>query len=154
MRKKLITKLLVATILSMTISTGVAFAETHTEDIDKTNNKIVEEQQQTTINKEKQDILTIKGLSRYDIRHDNRPGKKDETRKSLWRTRLEAIINIDNGWKIKNRIDYEQNYKAKGDDKSHFYNRMLYLQGPAFGGTISLGKVDYADFANMDIAYV
>ena len=94
MRKKLITKLLVATILSMTISTGVAFAETHTEDIDKTNNKIVEEQQQTTINKEKQDILTIKGLSRYDIRHDNRPGKKDETRKSLWRTRLEAIINI------------------------------------------------------------
>lgn len=30
---------------------------------------------------------------------------------------------------------------------------MLYLQGPAFGGIISLGKVDYADFANMDIAY-
>lgn len=45
MRKKLLTKLLMATILSTTISTGVAFAETHTEDIDKTNNKIVEEQQ-------------------------------------------------------------------------------------------------------------
>ena len=28
-----------ATILSTTISTGVAFAETHTEDIDKTNDK-------------------------------------------------------------------------------------------------------------------
>ena len=92
MRKKLITKLLSCYYLSMTISTRSCFAETHTEDIDKTNNKIVEEQQQTTINKEKQDILTIKGLSRYDIRHDNRPGKKDETRKSLWRTRLEAII--------------------------------------------------------------
>ena len=77
MRKKLITKLLVATILSMTISTGVAFAETqHRRYWLKQINKIVEEQQQTTINKEKQDILTIKGLSRYDIRHDNRPGKK------------------------------------------------------------------------------
>lgn len=29
MRKKLLTKLLMATILSTTISTGVAFAETH-----------------------------------------------------------------------------------------------------------------------------
>lgn len=153
MRKKLITKLLVATILSMTISTGIAYAKTDTKNIDETNNKIVEEQQKSIINKEKQDIITIKGLSRYDIRHDNRPGKKGETRKSLWRTRLEPTINIDNGWKIKNRIDYEQNYKAKGADKSHFYNRMFYLQGPAFGGTISLGKVDYADFANMDIAY-
>ena len=66
-----------------------------------------------------------------------------DRRKSLWRTRLEPTINIDNGWKIKNRIDYEQNYKAKGADKSHFYNRMLYLQGPAFGGTISLGKDVY-----------
>ena len=74
MPKKLLTKLLMATILSTTISAGVAFAETHTEDIDKTNNKIVEEQQKSIINKEKQDILTIKGLSRYDIRHDNRPG--------------------------------------------------------------------------------
>lgn len=145
MRKKLITKLLVATILSMTISTGIAYAKTDTKNIDETNNKIVEEQQKSIINKEKQDIITIKGLSRYDIRHDNRPGKKGETRKSLWRTRLEPTINIDNGWKIKNRIDYEQNYKSKGADKSHFYNRMLYLQGPAFGGTISLGKVDYAD---------
>lgn len=45
MPKKLLTKLLMATILSTTISAGVAFAETHTEDIDKTNNKIVEEQQ-------------------------------------------------------------------------------------------------------------
>ncbi len=51
MRKKLLTKLLMATILSTTISTGVAFAETHTEDIDKTNNKIVEEQQKSTMNK-------------------------------------------------------------------------------------------------------
>ena len=63
MRKKLLTKLLMATILSTTISTGVAFAETHTEDIDKTNNKIVEEQQQTTINKEKQDIQEAVSLA-------------------------------------------------------------------------------------------
>lgn len=153
MQKKLLTKLLMATILSTIISTGVAFAETNAEDIDKINHQIVEEQQQTIINKEKQDVITVKGLSRYDIRHDNRPEKKGETRKSLWRTRLEPTINIGNGWKIKNRMDYEQNYKAKGDDKSHFYNRMLYLQGPAFGGIISLGKVDYVDFANMDIAY-
>ena len=73
MRKKLITKLLVATILSMTISTGIAYAKTDTKNIDETNNKIVEEQQKSIINKEKQDIITIKGLSRYDVRHDNRP---------------------------------------------------------------------------------
>ena len=35
MRKKLITKLLVATILSMTISTGIAYAKTDTKNIDK-----------------------------------------------------------------------------------------------------------------------
>lgn len=63
MRKKLITKLLVATILSMTISTGIAYAKTDTKNIDETNNKIVEEQQKSIINKEKQDIITIKGLS-------------------------------------------------------------------------------------------
>lgn len=101
----------------------------------------------------KEDIITFKGLSRYDIRRDNRPGQKGETRKSLWRNRLEPTVNLDGGWKIKSRMDFEKNYKAKGDDKSHFYNRMLYLQGPALGGTISAGKVDYADFANMDIAY-
>lgn len=101
----------------------------------------------------KEDIITFKGLSRYDIRRDNRPGQKGKTRKSLWRNRLEPTVNLDGGWKIKSRMDFEKNYKAKGDDKSHFYNRMLYLQGPALGGTISAGKVDYADFANMDIAY-
>ena len=42
MRKKLITKLLVATILSMTISTGIAYAKTDTKNIDETNNKIVD----------------------------------------------------------------------------------------------------------------
>ena len=41
MQKKLITKLLVATILSMTISTGIAYAKTDTKNIDETNNKIV-----------------------------------------------------------------------------------------------------------------
>lgn len=49
MRKKLITKLLVATILSMTISTGIAYAKTDTKNIDETNNKIVEEQQKSII---------------------------------------------------------------------------------------------------------
>lgn len=62
MRKTLLTKLLMATILSTTISTGVAFAETNIEDIDKTNDKIVEEQQQIITDKEKQDIITVKGL--------------------------------------------------------------------------------------------
>jgi hypothetical protein len=57
MQKKLITKLLVATILSMTISTGIAYAKTDTKNIDETNNKIVEEQQKSIINKEKQDII-------------------------------------------------------------------------------------------------
>lgn len=52
MQKKLITKLLVATILSMTISTGIAYAKTDTKNIDETNNKIVEEQQKSIINKE------------------------------------------------------------------------------------------------------
>lgn len=51
----------------------------------------------------------------------------------------------------KNRVDVDINYKDRDED--HFYNRMLYLQGPAFGGTISLGKIDYADFANMEIGY-
>lgn len=49
MRKTLLTKLLMATILSTTISTGVAFAETNIEDIDKTNDKIVEENQNTLV---------------------------------------------------------------------------------------------------------
>lgn len=49
MRKKLITKLLVATILSMTISTGIAYAKTDTKNIDETNNKIVEEQQKVLL---------------------------------------------------------------------------------------------------------
>ncbi len=100
------------------------------------------------------DIITFKGLTRYDIRRDNVTGKEGATKKSLWRTRLEPTVNLGNGWKIKNRMDFEVNYKHKqGDSNTHFYNRMLYLQGPAFGGTISLGKIDYADFANMDIAY-
>ena len=30
-------------------------------------------------------FITFKGLSRYDIRRDNRPGREGETRKSLWR---------------------------------------------------------------------
>ena len=76
MQKKLITKLLVATILSMTISTEIAYAKTDTKNIDETNNKIVEEQQKSIINKEKQDSqpstrpgIQGQALLRQQVRH-------------------------------------------------------------------------------------
>lgn len=155
--KKLSSQALIAGILSMSfISTSFAANTQDVEHIEDTNVLLenTDKQEDTTStvkDKKTQDVITFKGLVRYDIRHDNVKGKKGETKKSLWRTRLEPTINLGDGWKIKNRIDYDVNYKNRDND--HFYNRMLYLQGPAFGGTVSLGKVDYADFANMDIAY-
>lgn len=161
MKKKILSQLIITGLLTATMTTGFAqevpsqdmdtAAEILSEDVIDTDGKKQMEQQKDKTDKE--EVITFKGLSRYDIRRDNRPGQKGETRKSLWRNRLEPTVNLDGGWKIKSRMDFEKNYKAKGDDKSHFYNRMLYLQGPALGGTISAGKVDYADFANMDIAY-
>lgn len=153
---KLLSQLVIAGLIATTATTGFAQEQNIAENA--TTSEVVEATQSEEATKavkvEKQnaqDILTIKGLVRYDIRRDNPTGKKHETKKSLLRTRLEPTLNLGNGWKIKNRMDYDINYKDR--DKDHFYNRMLYLQGPAFGGTISLGKVDYADFANMDIAY-
>lgn len=161
MKKKILSQLIITGLFTATMTTGFAqevpsqdmdtAAEILSEDVIDTDGKKQMEQQKDKTDKE--EVITFKGLSRYDIRRDNRPGQKGETRKSLWRNRLEPTVNLDGGWKIKSRMDFEKNYKAKGDDKSHFYNRMLYLQGPALGGTISAGKVDYADFANMDIAY-
>lgn len=161
MKKKILSQLIITGLLTATMTTGFAqevpsqdmdtAAEILSEDVIDTDGKKQMEQQKDKTDKE--EVITFKGLCRYDIRRDNRPGQKGETRKSLWRNRLEPTVNLDGGWKIKSRMDFEKNYKAKGDDKSHFYNRMLYLQGPALGGTISAGKVDYADFANMDIAY-
>ena len=161
MKKKILSQLIITGLFTATMTTGFAqevpsqdmdtAAEILSEDLTDTDGKKQMEQQKDKTDKE--EVITFKGLSRYDIRRDNRPGQKGETRKSLWRNRLEPTVNLGDGWKIKSRMDFEKNYKAKGDDKSHFYNRMLYLQGSAFGGTVSLGKVDYADFANMDIAY-
>lgn len=156
MNSKLLSTALITGLLTTNL-VSTTFAATATEKAELPT--IVEESTTSNENispidttaKTKQDILTIKGLSRYDIRHDNIKGKKGETKKSLWRTRLEPTVNLGNDWKIKNRIDYDINYKNRDND--HFYNRMIYLQGPGFGGNISLGKVDYADFANMDIAY-
>lgn len=159
---KLLSQALIAGLLSASFS-ATAFAGNAQTTNDEIQNIVPVEQENivetdseqsntTTIKaKKSQDIFTIKGLSRYDIRRDNVKGKKHETKKSLLRTRLEPTLNLGDGWKIKNRMDIDINYKNRDND--HFYNRMLYLQGPAFGGNISLGKVDYADFANMDIAY-
>ena len=161
MKKKHLFQLLtVGLIMTMSV-TGFAqdnqktetYSYSNTEELSTEIKEETTSSEEKNVEKSKNEIVTFKGLSRYDIRHDNRPGQKGETRKSLWRNRLEPTVNLGNGWKIKSRMDFEKNYKAKGDDKSHFYNRMLYLQGPVLGGTISVGKIDYADFANMDIAY-
>lgn len=154
MKRKKLYRLIIACLITAVSATGYAHGKAETEPVAVSENEKIEEIKEKNIwETEKKDIITFKGLSRYDIRHDNRPGKKGETRKSLWRNRLEPTVNLDGGWKIKSRMDFDKNYKAKGDDKSHFYNRMLYLQKTVSSGTISAGKVDYADFANMDIAY-
>ena len=157
-KQKFLSRAIITSLLTMSF-TATAFANTAQTANDEMQKVVPVEQetsaQTTSTNeikaKKAQDILSIKGLMRYDIRRDNVKGKKHETKKSLLRTRIEPTLNLGNGWKIKNRVDYDINYKNRDND--HFYNRMLYLQGPAFGGNISLGKVDYADFANMDIAY-
>ena len=154
MKKNILSQLLVIGLLTISMTTVSAQSiqaneandidlEISTED-EKNDDKIASKD-------EHKDILTIKGLTRYDIRRDNVEGKKGETKKSLLRMRLEPTLNLGDDWKIKNRVDVDINYKDRDED--HFYNRMLYLQGPAFGGTISLGKIDYADFANMEIGY-
>lgn len=161
MKKKRLFQLITVGLIMTTSVTGFAqdnqetktYSYSDTEELSTEIKEEIASSEEKKVEKSKDEIVTFKGLSRYDIRRDNKTGKKHETKKSLWRTRLEPTVNLGSDWKIKNRIDFEKNYKAKGDDKSHFYNRMLYLQGPALGGTISAGKVDYADFANMDIAY-
>lgn len=153
---KLLRQLIFVGLIVSLTSTGFAQAnDVKFQEKNEKNIEVKDNEDNLVDNKveKKEEVISFKGLSRYDIRHDNRPGKKGETRKSLWRNRLEPTVNLNEDWKIKSRMDFEKNYKAKGDDKTHFYNRMLYLQGKALGGSISAGKVDYADFANMNIAY-
>ena len=154
MKKNILSQLLVIGLLtiSMTTISAQSIQANEANDIDLEISTEDEKNDDKIASKdEHKDILTIKGLTRYDIRRDNVEGKKGETKKSLLRMRLEPTLNLGDDWKIKNRVDVDINYKDRDED--HFYNRMLYLQGPAFGGTISLGKIDYADFANMEIGY-
>lgn len=146
---KLLSQLIAVGFISTTAASALA-AETPAVQNESTEPAIQAEEAAPAV-KKADDVLTVKGLIRYDIRRDNVTGKKHETKKSLLRTRLEPTVSLGNGWKIKNRIDFDVNYKDRDED--HFYNRMIYIQGPAFGGTISAGKIDYADFANMNIAY-
>lgn len=152
---KLLSQLIAIGFISTTAASALAAeqpaAETQSSVQIESNEQIIQAEEAAPAVKKADDVLIIKGLIRYDIRRDNVTGKKHETKKSLLRTRLEPTLNLGNGWKIKNRIDFDVNYKDRDED--HFYNRMLYIQGPAFGGTISAGKIDYADFANMNIAY-
>lgn len=149
-------KILMPTMLALLLSGNIALANA------QENNKAVSSQPVTEaadIKKEakkvQSDIVNFSGKIRYDIRHDKRErnGKvdRDETMKSLLRFRLDTTLNLAEGWKIKNRVDMDINYKNRAQD--HFYNRMLYIEGSILGGKLSVGKIDYADFYNMDIAY-
>ena len=126
MKKKILSQLIITGLFTATMTTGFAqevpsqdmdtAAEILSEDLTDTDGKKQMEQQKDKMDKE--EVITFKGLSRYDIRRDNRPGQKGETRKSLWRNRLEPTVNLDGGWKIKSRMDFEKRqsygtYKSK-----------------------------------------
>ena len=87
---KLLKRLVFVGLIVSLMSTG--FAQSNDVKIQEKNEKNIEvkdNEDNLVDNKveKKEEVISFKGLSRYDIRHDNRPGKKGETRKSLWRNR-------------------------------------------------------------------
>ena len=94
MKKNILSQLLVIGLLTISMTTVSAQSiqaneandidlEISTED-EKNDDKIASKD-------EHKDILTIKGLTRYDIRRDNVEGKKGETKKSLLRMQLAKL---------------------------------------------------------------
>ncbi|WP_110954413.1 S-layer homology domain-containing protein [Anaerosinus massiliensis] len=96
---------------------------------------------------EKSDNLKINGLLRLDTSKD----EVKNTTKSKARLRLEPTAFVNEDWQMKARIDYDTNLKTGVGGTGTL--KMAYANGNLLGGKVSLGKVDYADFENMNAAY-
>ncbi|WP_110955549.1 S-layer homology domain-containing protein [Anaerosinus massiliensis] len=96
---------------------------------------------------EKSDNLKINGLLRLDTSKD----EVKNTTKSKARLRLEPTAFINEDWQMKARIDYDTNLKTGEGGTGTL--KMAYANGNLLGGKVSVGKIDYADFENMNAAY-
>ena len=83
---KLLAQLILAGLITATATTCFAQSSQEQKNESSVETETISVQEKApAVEKDKADVITFKGLSRYDIRRDNRPGREGETRKSLWR---------------------------------------------------------------------
>jgi len=101
----------------------------------------------------KPDNLKFGGLLRLDTSNTKKTknGITTDKTKSQARFRLEPIATVNENWTIKARIDSDTNLKTGTSSEST--TKMVYATGNLLGGKVSVGKIDYMDFENMNAAY-